>query len=333
MSISSNAVVTKITVTGSNADASEISEFLFRHFRDTSTKFGISGTTAVETDHAFTITCSAAGEDWQCNFRRRNTSEIFVAVASGTGSDGKSADTFFLTPGVAGGAAPTLTGTDTSGECLAIDLVLGGIQDPTDDSIDMVVVELDDAFFILFEDGAQPTGSYYPYSCHAGRVMVPFFETDKNGGPDGLGVMGPNESGMLSPGTDDCRIKAYVTGAYDTGTPVSNQDNGGWKRWNALTNYQTNNMYLLSGTIAPEPYIVNLFDVNLANSDCFVGFTKYLFHLCDDTGVGRVAKTGVFNGLTGADQDSMVFITDTTFTEEVVIPWTNDGAGTLDPQP
>lgn len=332
MSISSNAVVTKITVTGSNADASEISEFLFRHFRDTSTKFGISGSPG-ETDHAFTITCSAAGEDWQCNFRRRNTTEIFVAIASGTGSAGKSADTFFLTPGVAAGAAPTLTGTDTSGECLAIDLNLATIQDPGDDSIDMVVVELDDAFFILFEDGAQPTGSYYPFSCHAGRVMVPFFETDKNGGPDGLGVMGPNESGMDTPQPTANRIKAYVTGTYDTGTPVSNQDNGGWKYWNSLSTYQTSFMYLLSGTIAPEPYLVNLRDVNLANSECFVGFTKYLFHLADDTGAGRTAKTGVFNGLTGADQDSMVFIEDSTATGETLIPWTNDGAGTLDPQP
>jgi len=333
MSISSNAVVTKITVTGSNADANEICEFLFRHFRDTSTKFGLSGSAAVVGDHAFTITCSAASEDWQCNFRRKNTTEVYLSIASGTGSLGKSVDTFFLTPGVAAGAAPTLTGTDTSGEAQAIDLSLATIQDPTDDSIDMVVVELNDAFFILFEDGAQPTGTYYPFSCHAGRVMVPFFETDKIGGPDGLGVMGTTEATMISPSATACRIKAYVTGTYDTGTPVNNQDNGGWKYYLGFSTYQTNNMYLISGSTAPEPYIVNLRDVNLANSDCFVGFTKYLFHLCDDTGVGRVAKTGVFNGLTGADQDSMLFIGSTTGVRETVIPWTNDGAGTLDPQP
>ena len=333
MSISSNAVVTKITVTGSNADANEICEFLFRHFQNTSTKFGLSGSGAVEVDHAFTITCSAAGEDWQCNFRRKNTTEVYLSIASGTGSLGKSVDTFFLTPGVAAGAAPTLTGTDTSGELQAIDLSLATIQDPTDDSIDMVVVELDDAFFILFEDGAQPTGTYYPFSCHAGRVMVPFFETDKIGGPDGLGVMGYTESIMISPSAATSRIKAYVTGTYDTGTPVNNQDNGGWKYYSPLSSYQTSAMYLLSGSTAPEPYIVNLKDVNLANSDCFAGFTKYLFHLCDDTGAGRVAKTGVFNGLTGADQDSMLFIGSTTGVRETVIPWTNDGAGTLDPEP
>ena len=333
MSISSNAVVTKITVTGSNADANEICEFLFRHFQNTSTKFGLSGSGAVEVDHAFTIICSAAGEDWQCNFRRKNTTEVYLSIASGTGSLGKSVDTEFLTPGVAGGAAPTLTGTDTSGEVQAIDLTLATIQDPTDDSIDMVVVELDDAFFILFEDGAQPAGTYYPFSCHAGRVMVPFFETDKIGGPDGLGVIGTSEAWMINPNANGARIKAFVTGTYDTGTPVNNQDNGGWKYYSPLSSYQTSAMYLLSGSTAPEPYIVNLKDVNLANSDCFAGFTKYLFHLCDDTGTGRVAKTGVFNDLTGVDQDSMLFIGSTTGVRETVIPWTNDGAGTLDPEP
>jgi hypothetical protein len=256
-----------------------------------------------------------------------------LSIASGTGSLGKSVDTFFLTPGVAAGAAPTLTGTDTSGELQAIDLSLITIQDPTDDSIDMVVVELNDAFFILFEDGAQPTGTYYPFSCHAGRVMVPFFETDKIGGPDGLGILGPSEAFIVAGSINATRIKAYVTGTYDTGTPVNNQDNGGWKYYTSLNTYQTSAMYLLSGSTAPEPYIVNLRDVNIANSDCFAGFTKYLFHLCDDIATGRVAKTGVFNGLTGADQDSMLFIGSTTGARQTVIPWTNDGAGTLDPQP
>ena len=78
--------------------------------------------------------------------------KVYLSVASGTGSLGKSADTFFLTPGAAAGAAPTLSGTDTSGEVQAIDLSLVTIQDPTDDSIDMVVVEMNDAFFGDLDD-------------------------------------------------------------------------------------------------------------------------------------------------------------------------------------
>ena len=185
-----DVTVRKFYITSSSgvadADMEEIHLALYDHFSNVSTKFGISSSVGAGPDN-FSVTCSAAGEDWQVNFRRASSSTTTTkfSMCSGTGSLGA---TEFASPGTTA-VVPVTTARDHSNE---VDWVIyvpsvAKSSGPNEFDIEAVIVEIDDAFFLLLEDDGTPSGTFYPYGIHFGKVWVPFYASDPGLGRDGLG--------------------------------------------------------------------------------------------------------------------------------------------------
>jgi hypothetical protein len=185
-----DVTVRKFYITSStgvaDADMEEIHLALYDHFSNVSTKFGISSSAGAGPNN-FTVTCSAAGEDWQVNFRRASSSTTTTkfSMCSGTGSLGV---TEFASPGTTA-AVPVTTARDHSNEVdwTIIASNVAKSSGPNQFDIEAVIVEVDDAFFLLLEDDGTPSGSFYPYGVHFGKVWVPFYASDPGLGRDGLG--------------------------------------------------------------------------------------------------------------------------------------------------
>lgn len=164
-----NPVVTKLT--SSSTAMTDYMSAMFTHF-GVSTKFSIVANGGVA--DAFTLTPIAAAETWQLNLRNIN------ATATVSGIDPLANIT---SPGVAGGAAPTLT-SDLEWSNETTTMEIAGTE-----SVDFYIIELDDAFIVLFMDAGKTAN---PRAMLYGRVFVPYYTDGTNGNDycDGLGMLG-----------------------------------------------------------------------------------------------------------------------------------------------
>jgi hypothetical protein len=205
-----------------DADMEEIHLALYDHFSNVSTKFGISASAGAGPNN-FSVTCSAAGEDWQVNFRRASSSTTTTkfSMCSGTGSLGA---TTFASPGTTA-VVPVTTARDHSNEVdwLISVASVAKSSGPNQFDIEAVIVEIDDAFFLLLEDDGTPSGTFYPYGVHFGKVWVPFYASDPGLGRDGLG--------------------------FHLGVPSDTAVTNGWLNGNANTNNDTR-MHVLDGQVS-----------------------------------------------------------------------------------
>lgn len=163
-----NPVVTKLT--SASTAITDYMSALFTHF-GTSTKFNIVANGGVA--DAFTVTPSGS-ETWHVNLRNINPTTTITAIDP-LGN--------ITNPGVAGGLAPTLT-DDSEWSNETSTMQIAGTE-----SLDFYVIELDDAFIVLFMDSAK---THTPRGMHYGRAAIPYFTDGVNGNDycDGLGMFG-----------------------------------------------------------------------------------------------------------------------------------------------
>jgi len=160
-----NPVVTKLT--SASTSMVDYMSAMFTHF-GTSTKFTVSAGAA----DAFTLTPSGS-ETWQINLRRVSTQATVTSIDPLGG---------FLTQGDTV-TVPTLTSDlEWSTETQTMDIA--GTE-----SVDFYIIELDDAFIVLFMDAAKTVN---PRAMLYGRVFVPYYTDNSDGNDfcDGLGMLG-----------------------------------------------------------------------------------------------------------------------------------------------
>ena len=331
-----DVTVRKFYITSStgvaDADMEEIHLALYDHFSNVSTKFGISSSAGAGPNN-FTVTCSAAGEDWQVNFRRASSSTTTTkfSMCSGTGSLGA---TTFASPGTTA-AVPVTTARDHSNE-VDWQIVVSAVaksSGPNQFDIEAVIVEIDDAFFLLLEDDGVPSGTFYPYGIHFGKVWVPFYASDPGLGRDGLGFhLGvPNGAATTANGwnNDDANTnndnRLHVIDGQVSGTvgSIALDDCAFQRRYGVAA--PSNSTADLDGIEKPRPLLtkaVNTSSQRYRN----LGYSKYLLFY-NSTSERTVKDTLVTTG-----GDFFVCVGTSATTSPLQIPWSGS-AGVPIPTP
>lgn len=308
-----------------DADMEEIHLALYDHFLNVSTKFGISSSAGAGPDN-FSVTCSAAGEDWQVNFRRASSSTTTTkfSMCSGTGSLGA---TTFASPGTTA-VVPVTTARDHSNE---VDWTISAANiakssGPNEFDIEAVIVEIDDAFFLLLEDDGTPSGTFYPYGIHFGKVWVPFYASDPGLGRDGLGFhLGiPSDSTATSNGwlrqTSDVNndTRMHVLDGQVSGTvgSITLNDCAFQRIFNVAE--PANSTGDLDGIEKPRPYLKRgMNDSGLGYGN--FGYSKYMLFY-NSTSERTVKDTLVTTG-----GDFFLCVGSAATLSAIQIPWSGSG--------
>jgi len=308
-----------------DADMEEIHLALYDHFSNVSTKFGISSSVGAGPDN-FSVTCSAAGEDWQVNFRRASSSTTTTkfSMCSGTGSLGA---TEFASPGTTA-VVPVTTARDHSNE---VDWVIyvpsvAKSSGPNEFDIEAVIVEIDDAFFLLLEDDGTPSGTFYPYGIHFGKVWVPFYASDPGLGRDGLGFHLGVPSPSVTSGNgwlnDDATTnndnRMHVLDGQEPGAVGSIPLNDcAFQRIQNLA-ATADSTADLDGIEKPRPYLKRGFNTGMQSYRNF-GYSKYMLFY-NSTSERTVKDTLVTTG-----GDFFLCVGDGAGLSAMQIPWSGSG--------
>ncbi len=320
-----DVTVRKFYITSSSgvadADMEEIHLALYDHFSNVSTKFGISASAGAGPDN-FSVTCSAAGEDWQVNFRRASSSTTTTkfSMCSGTGSLGA---TTFAGPGTTA-VVPVTTARDHSNEVdwLINAALVAKSSGPNQFDIEAVIVEIDDAFFLLLEDDGTPSGTFYQYGVHFGKVWVPFYASDPGLGRDGLGFhVGVPSDTITTPNgwlNDDANTnndnRMHVLDGQVSGTVGGITLNDcAFQRIQNLT-APTDSTADLDGIEKPRPYLKRSFNTSNQSYRNF-GYSKYMLFY------NSTSKRTVKSALASSGGDIFVCVGSVATTSDIQIPW------------
>lgn len=295
-----NPVVTKLTA-ASNSVVDYLAA-MFTHF-GTSTKFSIVANGGGA--DAFTLTPIAAAETWQLNLRWTTDPTRAVSAIDPLAN--------ITDPGAGGGAAPTLTSDlEWSLETQTMEIAAGGAE-----SVDFYIIELDDAFIVLFMDAAK---TFNPRAMFYGRLFVPYYT-------DGPGIGNDYCDGLAMCGHLP-RISGSVGTNYWLSTTASNTSRARgfrnyaavpgdqWYRPSAQITPTTNDQADIDGNkkIFPAAPVMLEFVVGATAYKC--GYTKY----CAVENTTQLPGT-VLDGGVGNDGWVHVYDSNAAVSNGILLPW------------
>ena len=289
-----NPVVTKLT--SASTSLADYMSAMFTHF-GTSTKFDIvaNGGSA----DAFTLTPSGS-ETWQVNLRRTSTTAAESAIDP-LANITDPGDTV---------TAPTLT-SDLEWSAETTTMQIAGTE-----SLDFYVIELDDAFIVLFMDAAK---THTPRAMHYGRAAIPYYTDGSNGNDycDGLGMFGhiprvTNSTGAgfwVSSSANESRFRGFQNYVVTPGDQ--------WFEPEVSSAPSTGNRADINGNkkIFPAVFYIELRNVTSGVEYTF-GYPKYWAsqNTSELPGV-------ILDGGPGADAWCHVYDSNIASTSAILLPW------------
>jgi hypothetical protein len=275
-------VVTKLTSGGT--DMADYLSALFTHF-GSSSKFSIKTTSPV--GDAFVLEPIDVDETWEMSFRLRNTTATYCSIEP-TGS--------ITDPGLSGdpGTAPSTLSAENSTEIAS--LTVTGAE-----SSDFYVIELDDAFFVLFMNSGE---TFTPLGIHAGRIYIPYYSDGVDGDnfADGLGLLGG------APYMDGAFSANRWFSSHTTSISRTRGDQTNWYRNQGAGSVPSSR---IQEQVRLRPVYVQLSDTQ-GTTDNRVGYAKYCMYTKTAQSPGAVLDSG---------SDAWCHIYPTLTSGNQIIPW------------